>query len=102
MDDLDKMAYDKAKRKAREIKGFYINLICYLIVVPMLVFINLSFSPEFQWFWFSAIGWGVGVLTHAMGAFGFYPFLGKNWEERKLKELMEKMEKKKAQRVNYE
>lgn len=101
MEDFEKTAYDRARRKAKEIKGFYINLTLYLITVPIIIFVNLTFSPEFHWFWFSAAGWGIGVLVHAMGTFGF-PFLGKNWEERKLKELIEKLDKEKEQRAKYE
>ncbi|MNK22258.1 hypothetical protein D3C87_405320 [compost metagenome] len=101
MEDFEKMAYDRARRKAKEIKGFYINLTLYITTVPIIIFVNLTFSPEFHWFWFSAAGWGIGVLVHAMGTFGF-PFLGKNWEERKLKELIEKLDKEKEQRTKYE
>lgn len=102
MEDFDKIAYDRAKRKVREIKGFYINLACYLLVMPIIIYINLTVMPEFQWFWFSLIGWGVGVLSHAMAAFGYYPFLRRDWEERKLKQLMDEMDKKEQQRTKYE
>jgi hypothetical protein len=102
MEDFDKIAYDKAKRKVKEIKGFYINLTCYCIVIPVLIFVNLRYMPEFQWFWFSLAGWGVGVAFHAMGAFDWYPFLGKGWEERKLNQLMEEMNRRDEERAKYE
>lgn len=85
----DEQAYHRAKKKAQEIKGFYCNLFCYCIVVPFLIFINLTFSPQFYWFWFSAIGWGIGVVINGFIAFGHIPFLSKDWEERKLKQFME-------------
>jgi hypothetical protein len=88
------IAYKMAKDKIKEIKGFYINLMCYVIVIPVLIYINFTYSPEIQWFWFSAVGWGSGVLLHGMFAFGYIPFLGKDWENRKLKELMDKDAKK--------
>jgi 2TM domain-containing protein len=56
----------------------------------MLIFFNLYFMPEFIWFYFSMIGWGIGLFFHAMGAFRFNPFFGKNWEEKKIREMMEK------------
>jgi len=101
MDNLEKTAYDRARRKAKEIKSFYINLTCYLVCIPIVIIVNLTFSPQFHWFWFSALGWGMGIAAHAMAAFG-YPFLGKDWEERKLKELMDKIENEKVQRAKYE
>ncbi len=79
-------AYYRAKKRVEDLKGFYGNLISYCVIVPMLIFINLRFSPQFQWFWFSACGWGFGLLMHAFKVFGY----GKDWEERKIKEIMKK------------
>ncbi|PNQ72186.1 histidine kinase [Hanstruepera neustonica] len=79
-------AYYKAKKRVEEIKGFYGNIISYMVVIPFLIFINYRTSWEFQWFWFPALGWGMGIVFHAFGVFGY----GKNWEERKIKEIMEK------------
>ena len=91
--------YRRAKKKVKELRGFYYHLICYITVIPLLIFINLMFTPEFLWFFFSLIGWGLGLAFHAMEVFGYNPFLGKNWEERKLKELMDK---EKEQQKKYE
>jgi hypothetical protein len=41
------------------------------------------------------LGWGIGVLFHGMKAFNYSPFLGKDWEERKLKEFMDQEKNKK-------
>ncbi|PXY42642.1 histidine kinase [Flavobacterium cheongpyeongense] len=83
-------AYFRAKKRVEELKGFYANVISYCCVVPFLVFINLRFSPGFQWFWFSAIGWGFGVVMHAFKVFGY----SSDWEERKIREILEKENKK--------
>lgn len=82
--------YQKAKKRAQAIRSFYINLTLYCIVIPILIFINLTFTPEIYWFIFSMLGWGIGLLFHAMEAFSWNPFLGKDWEERKIKEILEK------------
>jgi len=85
----EEQRYLKAKKRVDNIKGFYSNLLAYCIVIPFLIFINLKFSPQFHWFWFPIIGWGIGIAFHAFGVFGT-PFLfGKDWEERKIKELMD-------------
>ena len=35
--------------------------------------------------------WGIGLVFHWLGVFGFQSLgLGKDWEERKIKEMMEK------------
>ena len=87
-DYSEKNAYYKAKKRVEELKGFYGNLISYCIVIPILVFINLRFSPQFQWFWFSAGGWGFGLTMHAFKVFGY----SSNWEERKIQEILRKEE----------
>ncbi len=79
-------AYFRAKKRVQELKGFYGNLISYCCVIPVLIFINLRFSPQFQWFWFSAAGWGFGIIMHAFKVFGY----GHNWEERKINEILNK------------
>jgi Histidine kinase/2TM domain len=79
-------AYYKAKKRVEELKGFYGNLISYCVVIPILIYINLTYSPHFHWFWFSAGGWGFGLLMHAFKVFGY----SSNWEERKIKEILEK------------
>lgn len=102
MENFDNIAYDKARRKVKEIKGFYANLACYLTAMPILIYINLKYTPEFQWFWFSMLGWGISVIAHGMSAFSYYPFLGKDWEDKKLKELMDKMDREAGQKIKYE
>jgi sensor histidine kinase YesM len=79
-------AYYRAKKRVEELKGFYGNLISYCCIIPFLIFINLSFSPNFQWFWFSAAGWGFGLIMHGFKVFGY----SSNWEERKIQEILQK------------
>lgn len=98
--DQQQFSYERAKKKAKTLRSFYFNLMAYCIVIPILVFVNLTYSPEFQWFWFSMLGWGMGVLAHAMEAFDFNPILGKNWQEKKLKQFIEE-ERQKQHKQNY-
>ncbi|QIH39877.1 Pr2TM family membrane protein [Flavobacterium sp. Sr18] len=83
-------AYYRAKKRVDELKGFYANLISYCCVIPFLIYINLTFSPHFQWFWFSAAGWGFGLTMHAFKVFGY----SSNWEERKIQEILRKDQQK--------
>jgi hypothetical protein len=83
-------SYYKAQKKVEEIKGFYGNLFSYVIIITGLTIVNLATSPEYLWFLYPALGWGLGVAIHAMSVFNYMPFLGSGWEERKVKELLEK------------
>jgi hypothetical protein len=83
-------AYLRAKDRVEKLKGFYGNLISYCVVIPVLIIVNLNTS-KFQWFWFPMLGWGMGLTFHALETFGY----GKSWEERKIKEILEKEDKQK-------
>ena len=79
-------AYLRATEHVKKLKSFYGNLISYCFVIPFLIFINLSYGSQFQWFWFPLLGWGMGLTLHAMEIFGY----GKSWEERKINEILKK------------
>ena len=85
----------KAEKKVKEIKGFYIHLFIYIIVIPIIILVNLKFSPGYHWFWYSVLGWGFGIFMHWFAVFGFEVFgLGSNWEKRKIEEIMDKYKSK--------
>ncbi|WSO28064.1 2TM domain-containing protein [Chryseobacterium sp. MYb264] len=84
-EDQDK-AYERAQKRVKEIKSFYGNLISYCVVIPALIIINLATSPRNIWFIFPMLGWGIGLAAHGMSVFA----IGKNWEERKIREILEK------------
>ncbi|WP_339656055.1 2TM domain-containing protein [uncultured Maribacter sp.] len=81
--------YEKAKERVEAIKGFYGNLMAYCIVIPVLAYINYR-TTSFTWVIFPALGWGFGLLGHGLKAYGYNPLFGKNWEEKKIREFMEK------------
>jgi hypothetical protein len=93
-EEIQNSSYVKAVEKVEKLKEFYQNIISYCIIIPFLVFINLRFSPQFHWFWFPMFGWGVGVLFHGLDVYDYNPFLGKNWESKKIEELMKEDDQK--------
>lgn len=84
----EKNAYYRAKSRVEELKGFYGNLLSYCIIIPMLIFVNLNYSPEFHWFWFSVTGWGFGLTMHAFKVFGY----STKWEDRKIRQILNERE----------
>jgi hypothetical protein len=91
--------YYEAKKRVEEIKGFYGNLMSYIVVNIGLLILNLVTSPKYLWFFWPMLGWGIGVLFHGMKVFNFMPFLGKDWEEQKIKQFMD-IEKSKKETWN--
>jgi sensor histidine kinase YesM len=93
-DDLENSKYVRAVKRVEKLKEFYQNFASYCIVIPFLIFINLRFSPSFYWFWFPMFGWGIGLTFHFLEVNNYTVFLGKNWEEKKIEELMKKQQNK--------
>ncbi len=58
-----KKAYREIKTKEGKI-GFFINFTAYVIVNSLLITINLLLVPQFPWFVFSLVGWGIGLTFH--------------------------------------
>lgn len=82
--------YQEAKKRVQDIKGFYTHLAVYIIINTMLVVINLISSPGGLWFYWVTIFWGIGIVFHALDVFVFKGrFLGKQWEEKKIREYMD-------------
>lgn len=86
-------SYERAKRRVEELKGFYGHLISYIIVNVFLAIINFLTTPGFWWFLFIAFFWGIGLVAHGSSVFMKRGLFSKEWEERKIKEFMEKEEK---------
>lgn len=78
-------SYLRARKKVEDLKEFYGSLASYIIIIPFLIFINYRTFWEFQWFWFPALGWGIGLAFHAFKVYG----PGFSWEEKKLRQFME-------------
>ena len=89
-DFIEDDKYYLAKKKVENIKGFYGNLIAFVVVNAVLLFINLYTSPQNLWFYWPLMWWGIGVVFHGLKVFEVFPTMGKDWEERKIKEFMEK------------
>ena len=88
---MDEQArYERAKKRVEELREFYQHLVVYLVVNAFLLALNLWTSPGHLWFYWPLLGWGLGVAIHGATVFGNNRFWGQRWEERKIKELMEK------------
>ena len=72
----------------RKIKGFYIHLFQYLVVIFGLAIVNILTSPSYLWFLWPAFGWGLGVAMHGMTIFDRIPFLNAKWEKAQVEKAL--------------
>ena len=58
----EQTAQSKAKAKVE----FRIHLINYVVINAILAIINLILTPEHIWFKWPLLGWGIGIIFHAI------------------------------------
>lgn len=88
----DDLKYAEARKTVKKLKGFYVHAVVYVLVNLFIIARNTQQGQsltDMDNYW-TAIFWGIGLLTHGIRVFAPQLFLGKDWEERKTKELMDK------------
>ena len=89
--NLDQSSEYKAARcQVRKLRGFYAHLTVYLAVNAGLLVINLFSSPGRLWVVWPLAGWGIAVVIHGASVFLGGHWFGREWEERKIREIMER------------
>ena len=95
--------YLKAKKRVQDIKGFYSHLTVYIVInifISGIIIYGLTYDENRGFFgavthfgvYSTWLFWGIGLFFHWFGVFGFKNFLGKSWEEKKIKQLMDEEE----------
>lgn len=87
--------YRSARKKVKDIKGFYTHLVVYLFINIAILIVQTRDKGLWNGLgdadnYYTAFFWGIGLLAHWASVFGPNLFFGKDWEERKIRELMEK------------
>lgn len=80
--------YERARKRVKELREFYVSLAVYVVVMIALTIVDYSDRGNW-WVYWPAMGWGLFVVLHAFRVFG----TGGKWEERKIKELVEREER---------
>lgn len=109
-DFREENSYIRAKKRVKAIKGFYSHLLVYILVNIFISGViifgltrqeNYSFIDSLSNFGvYSTWGfWGIGIFFHWLGVFGFKSLgFGSDWEEKKIKEILEKEDEKAKKR----
>lgn len=85
--------YQRARKRVQDVRGFYVHVAVYLIVNLFLFALNILTTSGVLWFYWPALGWGVGLAIHFVLTFGPAPVRsepGDAWEQRKIQEYMER------------
>ncbi len=77
-----------AWRKVQGLRVLYTHLTVYVFVNLVLLLIDVS-TPGDPWFYKILLGWGLLVGLHAAYTYELLPWATQNWEQRKVRELVE-------------
>ena len=89
--------YRAAQKAVNEKIGFYIHLSVYLLVNAFFHVLNYV-EGGYYWAVWPALGWGIGLLFHGLGVFGFFSSPG--WKQRQIQKELEKQRKLKERFIN--
>lgn len=72
----------------RELKAFYVHVISYVFFMVILFLINYFTDPDYWWAGWAALGWGIGVISHAFSVFNEFDIFGAGWEKRQVEKRL--------------
>ncbi len=70
-----------AFNQVRKLKGFYIHLAQYVLVIAVLTVVNALTTPNRWWVQWVVMGWGVGVFFHWLEISEQFSLFGSKWEK---------------------
>jgi transcriptional regulator with XRE-family HTH domain len=77
-----------AFQHVRRLRGFYVNLGTYALVIPFLAAINFMTVPQHLWFYWPALGWGLGLMLHGLRVFTHFRLFSPEWEKRQVEKRL--------------
>lgn len=77
-----------AFQKVRRMRGWYLHVTMYFVVILASAAIDLFTTPGIIWFIGLALFWGIGLLFHAMTVFFFDKYFGGAWELKQVEKLL--------------
>ena len=70
------------------LKGFHMNWLAFLVVMPCLYLLNMQVTPHVLWVAIVGVAWIFAIVLHAVVLFGLFSLFGGAWEQRKFQERM--------------
>jgi transcriptional regulator with XRE-family HTH domain len=77
-----------AFNQVRKLKGFYIHLAQYVLVIAVLTVINALTTPNRWWVQWVIMGWGIGVFFHWLQISERFGLFGSKWEKEQVEKRL--------------
>jgi len=77
-----------AFNQVRKLKGFYIHLAQYVLVIALLTVINALTTPNRWWVQWVIMVWGIGVFFHWLQISERFSLFGSKWEKEQVEKRL--------------
>jgi hypothetical protein len=86
----DRASYEAVRARVHEIKSFYSHVLVFLFINSILILENFLIMSHNLWFYYPLLAWGALLAVHALSTFGGALFFGRDWEEKKIQQMLTK------------
>lgn len=112
MTEAEKHQWKAAEKRVKYLKGFYEHLFAFIIIVPTIFILRYYILPKTGWIpdnenvktwlqWNILLMpglWLIALIIHGLSVFSIKPL--KDWEQKKIKEIMDVEDKNNQQKWN--
>ena len=90
---MENTKYRRAKERVEEIRKFYGKVASAMVTITIVASINYYFNEwRNAWFLWVVFGLSISLFFKANKIFNLNPFMGRDWEERKIQEFLQQEE----------
>ncbi|MEP2057956.1 MAG: 2TM domain-containing protein [Maribacter litoralis] len=90
---MENTKYRRAKERVEEIRKFYGKVASAIVTILIVASINYYFNEwRNAWFLWVVFGLSISLFFKANKIFNLNPFMGRDWEERKIQEFLQQEE----------
>lgn len=79
---------EEAIEYVKNLKGFHLSWMTYVVVIPGLYILNIFVTPGYIWVIWPALGWGLAIIIRGLKMFGLFGIFGADWEQRQFEKRM--------------
>jgi uncharacterized membrane protein len=89
-DNQQVQRYERARARVKQLRNLYIHAGVFVLVNLQLLVVNLVTNAQSLWFYWPLLTWSVVLAAHAIIVLGTAGSVAAHWEQRKIRELMER------------
>jgi len=78
----------EAMEYVQGLKSFYLHAMVFVVINIFIMLVNLITSPDYLWFLWALLGWGLGLALHALSTFDWLGRFDSEWEKKQIEKRL--------------